>query len=220
MTARAALYYVPDLDDPLWDAGCAWLGRDPASGRRMQALVGDEVTADPRGYGFHATLKPPFRLAHGWFALVEDTEAMAARIAPFALPPLHVADLGGFLALRETRPCAGLHSLADACVTGLDAHRLPADAAEIARRRKNGLTPAQDAMLLDWGYPHVLATWRFHMTLTRRLSPAEHAEICPQAERHFAPALAEPRSVTSVCLFTQAGPDAPFVLAERVRLRG
>ena len=220
MTARAAVYYTPGEADPLWAAGCDWLGRDPASGRRMSHPDRDELTADPRLYGFHATLKPPMRLNHGWFPLLEDAEALAARIAPFPLPPLHVTDLGGFLALRETTPCPALHTLADTCVTGLDAHRVPPDAAEIARRRQSRLTPQQDAMLLDWGYPHVLATWRFHMTLTRRLSPAEHATIRPLAEAHFAAALAQPRTVTDICLFTQAGPGAPFILAERVPLRG
>ena len=220
MTARAAAYYAPLETDPLWAAGCDWLGRDPASGRRMAHPDRDELTADPRLYGFHATLKPPMRLNHGWFALVEDATALAERIAPFDLPPLQVADLGGFLALRETAPCPALQALSDACVTGLDAHRVPADAAEIARRRKPGMTAEQDAMLVDWGYPYVLGTWRFHMTLTRRMSPAEHAVVRPQAEAHFAAALARVQRVSDICLFTQAGPGAPFMLAERVPLRG
>ena len=160
------------------------------------------------------------RLAHPWYALVDDAAALAEGLAPFDLPPLAVADLGGFLALRETAPCPPLQALADACVTGLDAHRVPPDAAEIARRRRAGLTPQQDAMLLDWGYPHVLGTWRFHMTLTRRLAPGERDAILPPAQAHFASALARPRRVRDICLFTQAGPGAPFLLAERLPLRG
>jgi hypothetical protein len=113
-----------------------------------------------------------------------------------------------------------LHALADACVVDLDAHRLPADADEIARRRKAGLTPEQDAMLLDWGYPHVLTTWRFHMTLTRRLSDIERDVVQPEAEAHFAEALARPRRVSEICLFTQIAPEAAFMLAERLPLRG
>ncbi len=180
----------------------------------------DEITAEARRYGFHATLKPPMRLAHPWAALMEDAAALADSLAPFDLPALAVADLGGFLALRETAPCPALHALADACVTGLDAHRVPNDAAEVARRRKPGLSAAQDAMLLDWGYPHVLGTWRFHMTLTRRLSPEERAMVLPRAEASFAAALALPRRVEDICLFTQPSPGAPFLLAERLPLRG
>ncbi len=220
MTARAAVYYAPEPEDPLWAAGCDWLGRDPASGRVYPAADRERVTAEPRLYGFHATLKPPMRLAHPWHALVDDAAALASRLAPFDLPRLALADISGFLALRESAPCPALQALADACVTELDAHRQAADAAEIARRRQSGLTPEQDAMLLDWGYPYVLSTWRFHMTLTRRLAPAEHAAIRPAAEAHFAAACTAPRRVASICLFTQAAPGAAFLLAERLPLGG
>ena len=220
MTARAALYYAPEAEDPLWRAGCDWLGRDPASGRTYPHPDRDELTAEPRRYGFHATLKPPMRLAHPWHALVEDAAALAARLAPFDLPPLEVGDLSGFLALRETLPCPPLQALADDCVTELDPHRVPAGPDEVARRRRAGLTPAQDAMLLDWGYPHVLTTWQFHMTLTRRLSAQERATTLPAAVAHFAAACALPRRVTSICLFSQAGPESPFLLAERLPLGG
>ena len=220
MAARVACYYAPDETDPLWTAGCAWLGRDPASGRRMPARF-DTLTEDPRLYGFHATLKPPMRPAHPWATLMDDAAALAARLAPFDLPPLAVMDLGGFLALRETAPCPALQALADACVVDLDPHRMPADAAELARRRRGGrLSPEQDAMLLDWGYPHVLTTWRFHMTLTRRLTAEERAAVQPDAEAHFAAALALPRRVDAICLFTQADSGAPFMLAERLTLGG
>ena len=220
MTARAAVYYAPAETDPLWSAGCDWLGRDPSSGRRILHNDRDDLTAEPRLYGFHATLKPPMRLNHGWHALMEDATALAGRLAPFTLPRLQVADLGGFLALRESAPCPALHALADACVTELDTHRVPPDTAEIVRRTRPGFTAEHHANLLNWGYPHVLGTWRFHMTLTRRLSAEEHATVRPLAEAHFASALAHPQTVTDICLFTQAGPEQPFMLAERVALRG
>ncbi|WP_158744367.1 DUF1045 domain-containing protein [Acidisphaera sp. L21] len=219
MSARVGVYYAPVFDDPLWIAGCAWLGRDPQTGRSFDSGR-EEMTADARLYGFHATLKPPMRMAHSWTALMEDAERVAASIAPFDLPRLEVASIGTFLALRESVPCPPLNALADACVTELDSHRVPADAAEIARRRKSKLSPEQDAMLLNWGYPHVLSTWRFHMTLTRRLSPEEWDVVQPEAMAHFAASLAQPRRVADICLFTQAAPGAPFMLAERVPLHG
>ena len=220
MTARVAVYYAPALDDPLWTAGCAWLGRDPQTGQRVSYPSREAMTRQPAEYGFHATLKPPMRLAHRWADLVEDATALAEAAAPFELPPLRVTDLDGFLALQECTPCPPLHALADACVTELDSHRQPAEPAELARRRQAGLTPEQDTLLLDWGYPYVLRQWRFHMTLTRRLTPEERAIVQPAAQAHFAAALAKPRQVQDICLFTQIAPGSAFVVAERLALRG
>jgi hypothetical protein len=177
-----------------------------------------ELTAAPAGYGFHATLKPPMRLSTSYGAFIDDVERVAAGIAAFDLPGLAVQDLSGFLALRETVACPALQALADACVVGLDGHRAPADEAELARRRKGGLPAAQEAMLVRWGYPHVLETWFFHMTLTRRLSTEERALVRPAAEAHFAPALGLARRVEALSVFTQAGPGAPFLVAERLPL--
>lgn len=223
--ARVAVYYAPLPDDPLTEAAAAWLGRDPVTNApvRQPDLPGiAELTADPRGYGFHATLKPPMRLADGrsWNALLDAAEALAARIAPFDLPPMAVSDVHGFLALRETAPSAPLQALADACVADLDAFRAPPTEADLARRRRSSLTAEQDAMLVRWGYPYVFGTWFFHMTLTRRLSAEEKARIQPAAEAHFAAALAVPRRVVDLCLYTQAGAGAPFVIAERLPFRG
>ena len=118
------------------------------------------------------------------------------------------------------RRARSLQSLADACVARLDEFRAPADEAELARRRKSGLPPAQDANLLRWGYPYVFDTWFFHMTLTRRLTEAEHAIYRPAAEAYFAAALEPPHRVEDICLFTQREPGAPFILAQRLPLRG
>jgi putative phosphonate metabolism protein len=222
---RVAIYYAPLPDDPLTRLGSTWLGRDPVTNGPVPqpALEGiEEMTAEPRDYGFHATLKPPMRLAQGasWSALVAAVREVAASIAPFQLPPLAVADLRGFLALRETAPCPALQALADACVEQLDSFRAPPSQDELRRRRRAKLSPEQDAMLTRWGYPYVFGTWFFHMTLTRRLSDPEKALFLPAAEAWFAPTLAVPRRVADICLFTQVLPGGAFTVAERIRLRG
>lgn len=223
MSVRVALYYAPAVHDPLWAAACAWLGRDPETAATVpQPDVPDihAVTADARLYGFHCTLKPPMRLATDYGAFVDDAAALARGIAPFALPGLHVADLSGFLAVRETAPSAALQALADACVAGVDRHRAAPDAAELARRRKGGLPATKEANLVRWGYPGVFADWRFHMTLTRRLTAEERAVYHPAATAHLAAALPQARRVEEVCVFTQPAVGAPFTIAERLPLRG
>ena len=223
--SRVAVYYAPLADDPLFADAARWLGRDPESDAEApQPDLPDiaAITAEPRLYGFHATLKPPMRLTEGrqWGDVLDAAAGLAGRMAPFALPALAVADVSGFLALRETAPCPALQALADACVAELDAFRAPPSDAELARRRRARLTPQQDAMLVRWGYPYVFETWFFHMTLTRRLTAGEKALYQPAAERYFARAIALPRRVTDICLFVQPTPGEPFVIAERLKLRG
>lgn len=223
MIPRVAVYYAPALSDPLWPAACAWLGRDPETAATLpQPDLPDihAVTADARLYGFHCTLRPPMRLRTNYQAFVDDAATLARGLAPFAMPRLHVADLSGFLAVQEAEPCPALRALADACVAGTDRHRAPPDEAELARRRKGGLSAAREANLLRWGYPGVFDEWRFHMTLTRRLTDAERAVFLPSARAHLAGALPHPRRVEDVCVFTQAGPGAAFTIAERLPMRG
>lgn len=222
---RVALYWAPEESDPLHAAGSAWLGRDAATGAALPqpALSGldiAEITADPRGYGLHATLKPPFRPASGYAAARDAVAALAERIAPFELPPLAVFDLDGFLALRETAPCPALHAFADACVDALDDHRAPPTEAEIARRRPERLSEAQRTHLMRWGYPYVFEEWRFHVTLSRRLTAPEKAVVLPAVTDALGEAPARVRRVAAISLFVQPAPGAPFTIAERLPLRG
>lgn len=222
--ARVALYWAPAADDPLAVAGNAWLGRDPATGAALaQPALPDiaAITADARGYGFHATLKPPMRLREGrtFDALLRAVAGVADRFSAFTLPSLAVADLDGFLALCLAAPCPAMQALCDACVAETDDFRAPPGASELARRQRMGLSPHRAAMLHRWGYPDVFDTWVFHMTLTRRLMESETAVYRPAAVAHFAPALALACKVRDVSVFVQPAPGAPFVITERLPLR-
>ena len=222
---RIALYYAPEAHDPLHQRASAWLGRDAVSGAALpqKPVAGvdiAEITADARGYGFHATLKPPFRLQGDVRAALQSAREFAERTAPFALPPLQITDLDGFLALRESAPCPALQVLANGAVIALDAHRAPPTEAEIARRKPESLSARQREYLAAWGYPYVFAEWRFHMTLTRRLTPAEKAIILPVVTEALGDAPGLGRSVADICVFAQAAPGGPFTILERLTLRG
>ena len=98
-TFRVAVYYAPELDDPLWAAGNRWLGRDPETGATLARPVGTDIpnlTDEPAAYGLHATLKPPMRLAPG--TRYEDFSAAVADLAA-GLHCLYAAPSGG----RESR---------------------------------------------------------------------------------------------------------------------
>jgi len=222
---RVALYYAPAIDDPLHEAGSIWLGRDAETNTpKCQPALPDlaAITADPRGYGFHATMKAPMHLADGvtWDRFVGEVAALAAGIRPFNLPRLTVQDLNGFLAIREAEQSHALQGFADICVAGIDHLRAPLTDAELAKRRKHTLPPAQEALLQRWGYTYVFGEFFFHMTLTRRLTAAEKAIYLPAAIDYFNPLLEAPRRVSDIALFTQAAPGAPFTIAQRIPLRG
>ena len=222
-TMRAALYWAPEVDDPLHALGATWLGRDPETAATLPqpAIPGfdlAEATAEARRYGLHATLKAPFRLAQPFPALREAVLRLAAGTEPFALPPLSLESFGGFLALREAAPCPALHHLADEAVRQLDPCRAPLSEAERARRRPERLDARRRENLDRWGYPEVFEDWRFHVTLTRRLLPEEEARVRPVLERHLGDIPARPRRITSVSLFTQGSPEVPFLISERFTL--
>jgi hypothetical protein len=209
---RVAVYYAPSPDDPLAAAAASWFA-EPARAA---------ITGDARRYGFHATLKPPFRLRDGtsWPDVLAAAAELARGIQAFPMPRLAVADTHGFLALRETEPSPALQALADAAIAELDHLRAAPTPAEIARRRPERLGPAERRMLERWGYPYCFATWFFHMTLSMRLDLAGHARWRPEAEAHFAAALATPREVDTITLFVEPAPGEAFTEAARIPLRG
>jgi hypothetical protein len=218
---RVAVYYAPERDDPLWRAGTQWLGRDPESGEAFPIpdAIGDPgLIAEPSAYGFHGTLKPPMRLAdgRGYEEFLDAVRQLALGLRPFDLPQFSVQNLNGFLAVREAEPSPALQALADVTVASLDSFRAQPSEAELARRRKGGLSPAEESMLSRWGYPYVFQLWRFHLTLSRRLSEGEMARLRPSAEAWFDEAFGKPRRCQSLAVYTQRASGAPFELSDRI----
>lgn len=228
--ARYAIYYMPDPESPLWSLASSWLGRDAVSGRDLQrpdlpALAGinlDRLTAGPRRYGFHGTLKAPFEAADTATedGLLQALDDFTARSSPFELR-LEVGALGDFVALRPAEPSPSMDALHGACVCDFDAYRKPISEADLARKRGSRLTPDQDANLVRWGYPYILDQFRFHMTLTSRIAcKASQGPIREALEALFAPQLAAPHRVEGIALFGQVDRDAPFDVVQWFPLRG
>ena len=67
---RYAAYFAPAIGSAWWEAGSHWLGRCAARGQPLPQPAIDgmpparqqALTAAPRRYGWHATLKAPFAL--------------------------------------------------------------------------------------------------------------------------------------------------------------
>lgn len=220
---RHAIYYTPDPASDFHVLGSRWLGRDAVSGAEGGPLADprlDEITAEPRRYGFHGTLKPPFRMKDGTsFATLEvATRRIAQQHATFVAGRLSLQDVDGFLALVINEASTALDDLAADSVRYLDDFRVPASDAELARRRAPGLTAQQDANLLRWGYPYVFEDYRFHITLTRRLSEDEKDWVMPLAKAHFASVLDKPFVFDALSIVTEPEDGAPFVVEMRLPL--
>lgn len=228
MTARYAIYMAPESDTPLWRFGTAWLGRDPETGAEAVERLGladDEhvrITATPARYGFHGTLKPPFRLAVDSHEseLVTALRVFAAKRAPFLAPALCLGAMGQFLALVPGGDASALEGLAADCVTDFDLFRAPLTKDEVARRNPKQLSPTQQSYLARWGYPYVLDEFRFHMTLTGKLDPGDMSRVRPVLERATAELAGDPIRVSSVALFREPAPFEPFELIGRFALDG
>lgn len=224
---RFAVYYAPRQGE-FASRAAAWLGWDPETGREVAQpdLPGlprpaPDLTRDPRRYGFHGTLRPPFRLADGTSPekVTGTVEALAARLAPVTCKGLRIADLHGFLALIPRGDPDPLGALAVEVVRGTDPLRAPLTDAELARRNPDRLSPRQRELLHRWGYPYVMEEFRFHLTLTDSLPEDQRGPVMAVLQDHLSPVLPEPFVIEDLCLFGENG-DGRFHLLHRAALSG
>ena len=227
---RFAVYVAPPPDEPLAGLAASWLGRDAWTGHAVERpaavspgpAVVARLTAEPRRYGFHGTMKPPFRLA-------ADLDAPRLRgtfadfcegRAPVRIAALRLARIGEFFALVPDGDAPALDALAADVVRAFDAFRAPATAAETARRRPERLSPRQRGYLETWGYPYVFEEFRFHMTLTGPVPEAEQGEVERVLQAVFAPVIGKPLAVDALCLFVEPDPPGDFVVDMSAPLAG
>lgn len=220
--SRFAIYYLPP-EGALSDFGASWLGWDVARGcdASQPDIAGlYDATVTPRKYGFHGTLKPPFRLAEG--AGVDELQTAVAAVAGTLVPAcadgLELSALGRFLALTPQGDPQGIRRVADTCVRDLDSFRAPAPAAELERRRRAGLTERQEALMQTWGYPYVMEEFNFHLTLTGRLPKDMVAKWTDIAAKEL-PALPVPFHMSHIALCGERK-DGYFELIQRYALSG
>jgi Protein of unknown function (DUF1045) len=199
---RYAIYFVPSAESDLYRFGASVLGYDIYAGNDIPFIRNagpdwPEKVRDPRTYGFHATLKPPFRLAGG--ASISDLETSLQVFVKsrnrIDVGPMEVRPLGRFIALVPVGRCPELEELAGACVQHFDHFRAPMDEQERARRLTAPLTESQMINLDRWGYPYVFDEFQFHMTLTGALVDHDRKAALQFVRAEFASRLAAHRLV-------------------------
>lgn len=194
---RYAVYFCPPSQSIWAQASATWLGWDVNTAQSLEP-VGQSWVKTPQKYGFHATLKAPFRLnTPGSLPdVVESLAALASRHKPIALRP-QLNRIGPFWAFTQGEPSEDLARLEADLVRSLDAFRAPLNEAELAKRLQIELSPRQRDLLDLWGYPHVLDEFRFHMTLT---GADPEGEARAAIEAHFTEAMAAPLSLADLAL--------------------
>lgn len=219
---RYALYFAPSADDPLNLTAAEWLGRDAYNnvGYARAAEGGlspedlDALTADPRRYGFHATLKAPFHLADGQSEadLLEAMRAFAADTSAFDIPLVKVGQLGHFFALVPDSLHPPLQQFAADVVETFEPFRAELTETDIARRKPDTLPPRQLENLLRWGYPYVFDDFRFHMTLTGPVPDSQAPVMASILKQRFAEFIGRPLRIHGLVLFVEPERGAPFLV--------
>ena len=217
---RYAIYFAAGSDSALSRFGAELLGYDAYTGNELpfpadaSQLAPDwrDITADPRKYGFHGTLKAPMALAPA------RTEAeLLAACAAFAgetrtIPVIRpvVDAISGFIAVIPAEPIDALQELAGDCVRAFDGFRTALTAEDRARRRPEKLSERQRDYLDRWGYPYVMEEFRFHMTLTGRLDVERRGPILEMLQGRFAALGLKTLAIDRVALFKQDHAKARF----------
>src|SRR5262245_32350237 len=228
--ARYAVYFVPAADSDLYGFGRSIHGYDCYTGEEipfaadigLDAKTWRALTEEPRRYGFHATLKAPFRLAsHREAALIEAFLVFAAENRPLARIVPHVRMLSSFVAIVPRERSPALDELAAQCTMAFDRFRAPVSAQERARRVAAGLTPDQVNNLDRWGYPYVFSDFRFHMTLATKIPVGRQDEVVTALERAFAHACGDhPVAIDRLSLLKQDDAQARFRVICQAALKG
>lgn len=217
---RYAIYFAAGAGSALSRFGAELLGYDAYTGHEV-AFPADamriapdwrDITADPRKYGFHATLKAPMALTPGR----TEAEFMAAcagfaghsRTIPVIRPAVDA--ISGFIAVIPAEPVDALQQFAADCVREFDSFRAALTAEDRARRKPEKLTERQRDYLDRWGYPYVMEEFRFHMTLTGRLDAERRGPILEMLRGKFASLRLGALAIDRLALFKQDEAKARF----------
>ena len=227
---RYAIYFAAGSDAALSRFGAELLGYDAYTGNELPfphdalhvAPDWRDISADPRKYGFHATLKAPMALVSGRTEaeLIAACAAFAGKARPLPVIRPVVDAISGFIAVIPAEPVDALQQLAADCVHDFDSFRAALSADDRARRRPEKLTERQRDYLDRWGYPYVMEEFRFHMTLTGRLDAERRGPILAMLRERFAALGIGTLAIDRIALFRQDDAKARFrVIGEWVLAR-
>jgi len=226
---RYAVYFVPSRQSALYRYGSSVLGYDCYSGNMVDFPPGfaaaapdwRKLTAEPRRYGFHATLKAPFALLPPYTEeeLIDAVHKFAGRGPARCTFIPAIRALGSFCAIIADQRQPSIDALAASCTTEFDVYRAPMSAQERARRTASGLSQSQTRNLDRWGYPYVLSDFRFHMTLTGKIASERREAVLALLQARFDQVgLGRSIAIDRLVVVRQDSPSSAFRVISHSRL--
>lgn len=227
-TDRYAIYFTFSPQDSLYRKATHWLGHCVYNSETTNKNISDSTqipdhllplrqsVTQAAKYGFHATLKPPFRLniSTSLKQMKSRLNSFSSTTSAFYCSPLEVRVIGNFIALVPLYVCQKLDYLARKCVQVFEPYRAALNEVDMRKRFQAGLSSNQIKLLSLWGYPYVLDEFRFHMTLTDNLSNEALPFARQMLGQYFSSELESPLYINQICLFHQQNSESPFYLIE------
>ena len=222
---RYAIYYAP-IENPELDLfGKCWLGWDPYKGvettksdlsklpsfKKFSSLV-----LTPKQYGFHGTIKAPFRLKNEYTYndLENKVREISKQIHSFYFDQLIIKKLGNFIGLIPTNNLK-INAVSNKFVEELDYLRDELSESEIKKRKPHKLTSNQKQMLFKWGYPYVFNEFKFHLTLTGKLRIEEIDNVYKYLQTILKSVNLRKIHFKSICIFGQKT-DEKFYFIKKI----
>lgn len=206
----------------LGQAAAKWLGWDSFAGVSLAHPCGlaidqqkiESITNHPRHYGFHGTLKAPFRLSDGFSEadILSVFEDFGKHQKMPKTPIFEVNKLDGFYALTAKSAVSELNALANSAMRHFERFRAPITNSDYEKRKPHLLSDRQRSYLVEWGYPFVFEEFHFHMTLSDRVDD-DDALIGQALKQHFTPNLLAANHSFGIGLCVEADKQPFQVLA-------
>jgi Protein of unknown function (DUF1045) len=215
---RYAIYWTPEPGGDLAAFGERWFS-EPAQSTGLGAELAARAVKAPARYGLHATLKAPFALKEGTGVtdLQRALDAFCAVRRAASGGPLMPAFFQGYFGLVLSERTAGIDWLAAECVTRFDAFRKPGSSSGVPF--DCALSSQQKAFLQEFGYPHVLRAFQFHVSLAGPLAHHELNEVAAALKPHLAPFMANPMKIGGLTLLGERADNGIFQVLSRHRLQ-
>lgn len=224
---RYAIYFVPEQTTRLGQFGDHWFGRTSEKLLVEEVVTGlsveryQKIIQSPRHYGFHGTLKAPFELHSNYNFQHLDTALteFCNTFSPFNIGALALRAIADFIALVPENDLRQLQQLHQRLIKELNNLRAPLSNYDRDRFIARNLTHDQEGYLDRYGYPFVLNSFKFHLTLTSSLPEQERTACFKLLDNMTADFRHEVVPVNRICLFKQKTRQAPFFIVKEYTLR-